>query len=707
MFDISIIKKRPESIIIILIVLCFSSIIDAQTRVIPPETILAEYDNGIFTKADFDEEFNKLPNIFRARYSSREGKIEFLEATVLNKILYLKAQQLGIDRDPEAFTAYRDLLNPYYAGIFRRIEIKDNIDINEDEIYSFYRNNLERFTELGNATIEYLMIDDISQSVDVLDALQSRRDFNEIVSRYSTHQRSIRNDGIISNIMGNGFIPGLGRDEELDSEIFNAPMNEWIGPLETETGIHFFKVLERNSRELKPFEEVREEINNRLLRVKEIDAKTQKVAELKNRYNVNVNYNLLFSLNMFNLTPFSEELKLGVVTADIPEMNVTVGDLYEHFRNITPFIMSNDLTSNLEYYNLHRHLPREEWQELSSPESLERLINNVIDVNLFAYEAREMGYDDLIIGDPERETIRTEQPGTRYDYVVFQNPEVQQLRRHIILQNLFQQKVIDVANPTQEDLREYYEENLDDFSVKESRRLNIFFFDTESEANASRNTVLQAVEEDDEWPIIHLINASKYPQEIRSLQFVERDNNLPIFGQDTTLYNTIWNTKLGVLSEIEQTSNGLYFFLIVLEHNPLYVYPLDRVQRDVSEILVHERRTERWEEYVQEIISDYNVQFYRDRLFITLTADELFSLAEQSQLRGRFTEALDFLDQVIENYQNNDDDYRALFSKAFILARELGRSEEAAQIFRQLIEEYPYGNLHDSAEFMLDSLIEG
>ena len=87
-----------------------------------------------------------------------------------------------------------------------------------------------------------------------------------------------------------------------------------------------------------------------------------------------------------------------------------------------------------------------------------------------------------------------------------------------------------------------------------------------------------------------------------------------------------------------------------------------------------------------------------------LTAEEYFNKAEDAQKRRRFTDAIFYYDEVIKHYQNNIDDYKAMFMKAFLYAEELKDKENAIKIFNEFLEKFPPADLHDSAQFMISEL---
>lgn len=95
---------------------------------------------------------------------------------------------------------------------------------------------------------------------------------------------------------------------------------------------------------------------------------------------------------------------------------------------------------------------------------------------------------------------------------------------------------------------------------------------------------------------------------------------------------------------------------------------------------------------------------YPERVKLELSAEELFNLADNAARQRNFRDSITYYDQIIANYANGADDYRASFMKAFTVAEELKDEARAIQLFGDFLKKYPSGELNESAQFMLDSL---
>ncbi len=681
----------------------------AESHRISPETVLAEFDGGVITKADFDEEFDKLPEMFKANYALRANRANFLQAIVINRVVYKEALEKGLDRDPETFVDFEHKLKPYFAGLYRRSEISERAQYTEDELRSYYQDNLSGFQVRGNTVIKHLQPDDRSVR-NVQRALRRSREFEEIIERYTINDFSKRNRGIIGNISGTGLIPGIGVDQELNKAINKAEISEWTGPITTETGNHFFKVIERIEPRIRAFDEVRDDIAYLKTLRAEQRIKDEHTRKLKKQYNVQIDHEKLDSVNLLALTDHCDVLDETVITGDIPDLEITVGDLFEHFKTVSPYIVNDDLTSNLNHYDLVRYLSRDEWIKLTTPEALKRLVNNIVEVNLYDYEARQDVYKEIETDDPEMLYLVGDPTSSRYDEQVFQHPEVQQLRRHVVLQSYFRSMVTDQVDPSPEQVKEYYQENIDIFTTRENRTVRLFLYETEREAHRSRRQYQNILAMDDEnirqEAVRELILGSLFTIREGIIPYIYKGHDVPIFGDDKVMYDVFWETPIGEVSDIHRNDSDLWFFIDALDYFPAHEYPFTHLENWITNSLTNSLRRERWLEVKDNLLEKYNVVLYPERLFIAIDAEELFALAEEAQMRRRYQDALHYYDQIIEYHPNDEDDYRALFMKAFILAQKMGKSQEAVSLFRKVIDDYPESDLHDSAQHMLDSILE-
>jgi outer membrane protein assembly factor BamD (BamD/ComL family) len=90
-----------------------------------------------------------------------------------------------------------------------------------------------------------------------------------------------------------------------------------------------------------------------------------------------------------------------------------------------------------------------------------------------------------------------------------------------------------------------------------------------------------------------------------------------------------------------------------------------------------------------------------------ISPEELFNLAEESQRGFDNNSAIHIFQQIITDFPETEYAYRALFMQAFIISEEPRNRDRAISLFEQLLEQYPVGDLNESAAFMLQLLKSG
>ncbi len=635
--------------------------IDYQEHDITPNTVFAEFNGGTITKADFDKELDNIPTMYRSRYTTSEGKENLLMSMITNEIFYLKALEMGIDTRPETQAKVQDNLTRFYALEYIRRNITNQVEVEKQEIIEYYQDYSRRFTEPANTTIKYIKVEDNESAINVSEQLDQGVDFIDLINRYSVNEYSKRNQGIIRNIRGSGYIQGVGREAELDNAIKEAPLEQWVGPIKTDIGYHFFKVIERIPEIVKPLEEVREQIVARLRPMREALLREEVKEDLMKKYDLSINENLLNTVNVTNITAEDDDLDQLIVDSNENELQITIRDVHSYFRQLSP----------------------QERSQMNNPAHIIRWLNSIVEHNLFAYEARVNNYEKYLMDDPD----------------------VQQVKRNTILRELFQELVLDYASASDEQIEKYYTENIASYTSDKHRTIQLFMFETNRNARKARRRIVRAIRNNDSDTIDEVIEGSLYTRNSGIITDVY-SAEISQFKDNGRMAEAVWETNVGEVSSIKQNNEGNFFFVKIIEEFPSTVTPITEVKTQIRDLLSSSKRETRWIELQQELKQDFNVVTYPERVAVSFSANELFDLAEDALKRNRHHEALDYYNRIINIFRNNSDDYKALFMKAFLLAEDLNQEEEAVEYFKQLINEYPHADLHESAEFMIKSIQE-
>jgi len=144
-----------------------------------------------------------------------------------------------------------------------------------------------------------------------------------------------------------------------------------------------------------------------------------------------------------------------------------------------------------------------------------------------------------------------------------------------------------------------------------------------------------------------------------------------------------------------------------MEEIPARVRPLQDVESSLRSIIGREKANILFDQKRDELITEYNLVKYLDRIVTMITPEELFNLAEEAQRGFDNQAAVQIFQQIVIDFPETEYAYRALFMQAFIASEDQRQRDRAINLFEQLLEEYPEGDLNESATFMLEMLRTG
>ncbi len=409
------------------------------------------------------------------------------------------------------------------------------------------------------------------------------------------------------------------------------------------------------------FEEAEKMIESRLKPEKENEFIETKKQELFNKFNVEINYDIIVNINI--AAPDSNEVIINekIISSSDPKIERSVEDFIAHI----------DI------------LPKRTQSSLHSEAGLKHYIEELAKADVFYVEALQNGLD--------------------------KNPVIikmiDQIERNMALRTIYNTLVVDAIDTGEERVKEYYNENIDQFSTLAYRKIQTFGFDTKKTATKMRKKVKKLIKKQKDEEINALIKEnSVYTSKDGILDHIYNNGIIPGIGKDKVYCDMVWTTKPGKISTIFQNSKEKFVFLRILEDITATATPFEEVKNKVEKTLMRTLSKEKFESVKQELETKYALNKYPEKMVVKLSAEEYFNKAEAAQKRKRFNDAIFYYDEVIKYHKNDQDDCKAMFMKGFLFAEELKNKEKAIEIFEKFLELYPEGDLTESAQYMLSSL---
>ncbi|HHE38482.1 MAG TPA: tetratricopeptide repeat protein [Candidatus Cloacimonetes bacterium] len=429
----------------------------------------------------------------------------------------------------------------------------------------------------------------------------------------------------------------------------------------TEEEKHEYFIQNQDKFPGKTYEEAISSVEAKLRNDKQKDFLDKKKAEFFEKYNVVIDTTVIESINIKNIDENEAILDEQFVFSSEPRMEKNVALFIDYFKG----------------------LPPQRQETINSPEKLKEHINELVETDVFYFDALEQGFDK------KEDAVDT----------------IEQTKKTVMLRTVYNQLVVDKLDLGDDKIREFYDNNLDKFSSKPYRKIQAFYFDKEDKANDVLKKVEKAVKKENEDSITKLIEENSiHPEKNGILDYIYQNGIVPGIGKDEIYSQKIWETDPDQMSEVFKNSKDEFVFFRILEDHPADPQPFEEIKEKIKMSMTKDLAKTKFEEVTKEFEVKYNLKKYPDRLVIKLTPEEYFTKAENAQKNRRYQDAIFYYDKVMKYYPNNTDDYKAMFMKAFLYAEEMNKQGEAIKLFEEFLEKYPEGDLHESARFMTKEL---
>ena len=413
------------------------------------------------------------------------------------------------------------------------------------------------------------------------------------------------------------------------------------------------------------FDEARTMVEKKYRSIKEKEFLEEYSNKLHQKFAITIHEELLDSLKMNDQSTIDPIAAEKYITSNNPELEQTIADLKDFYDG----------------------LPVNNRRSLLGKESLINSIKEMTKMQLFALEAKENGFSD--------------------NKVILETRQM--IIRQLMLRETYNRLITNQIDVNENTIRDYYEENLEKFSTKPYRKIQVFGFKDEAAAQEAKEKVKNALAEDDSLLLSEVLESSNFEFSNGEISYIYQNGIIPKFGKDQVWNEKVWEDNYGEtdprkLSEIFLSSEDYYVFFRILEDNVPVATPFEEAKGKIENEMRRDKSNELFKEQEELLRNKYQVVLFEDNLVEKLSAEEYFTNAENAQKKRRYKDAIYYYDQICEFYKNGKDDYKAMFMKGFIYAEDLKNKDKAINIFEELIEKYPEADLHESARFMIDDL---
>jgi peptidyl-prolyl cis-trans isomerase C len=242
--------------------------------------ILATVNGKEITDKDVYSFLNQLAPQTAAQFSTPDGINQLANELVNQELLYLEAIEDGLDQEEnfklELERAKVNILKQYAIN-----RLLSDITVSQEEIENFYNDKKEHFKTPEAARASHILVDDEKKAEEILEEIRGGLSFEEAASKYSSCP-SKENGGDLGEFTRGKMVP------EFEEAVFAMEEGDISKPVKTQFGYHLIKLSSKTEPGVRAFEEVKNQINQQLVMVKQQEKYLNKAEELKEKYDVKI-----------------------------------------------------------------------------------------------------------------------------------------------------------------------------------------------------------------------------------------------------------------------------------------------------------------------------------------------------------------------------------------------------------------------------------
>ena len=215
------------------------------------------------------------------RYNTPDGRKMVLEQLINKKLFLADAAKNLYEYDPQFKAEFQKLKEDMLAN-FAIAKAVDGVRVTDEEAKKFFEENEKDLNSGESVSASHILVDSEEKANEIKAEIESGAvSFEDAARKYSSCPSS-EQGGALGEFTRGQMVP------EFDEACFSMKVGELRGPVKTQFGYHLIKLNDKKEAAPLKYEEIADQIKQKLLTDKQQAAYRSKVNQLKILYTVDI-----------------------------------------------------------------------------------------------------------------------------------------------------------------------------------------------------------------------------------------------------------------------------------------------------------------------------------------------------------------------------------------------------------------------------------
>ena len=252
------------------------------------DAVIAKINNEKITLSEFNERLKDYPALAHAGGNiDLQTKKGFLDNLVVRELLYQDAVKNGMDKDKETASVIEEMKKRVVVERFFKKEIDEKAKVSEDDLKKYYNEHPEEAKNPVDVRAAHILVKTKEEADMIKGKIKSGAKFEDMAKTYSIDPGSKVKGGDLGFFSKGMMVP------EFEETAFKLKKGEVSDIIQTRFGFHIIKLLDKKEGKTQSFEEVKINLENKLIAKKRKDMFDSLVAGLKSKAKITINEDLL------------------------------------------------------------------------------------------------------------------------------------------------------------------------------------------------------------------------------------------------------------------------------------------------------------------------------------------------------------------------------------------------------------------------------
>lgn len=221
---------------------------------------------------------------------TEENLKDFITGLINRNYILNEAEKENLNKTPSFHKKVEFNFDTYLLTTIEN-KLKKEIKISEDSVKNYYKNNINLFAEEPEICLSSILLNDKTLADSIKNLLNNGGNFENLAKEFSIQKQTALSGGTI------GFFKKKDL-ENIADEVFLLKPGEWRGPFVEDGKYAFLKCIDYKEAQVKPFEKVKDEIENNLIALEWYKFRDQYTSSLREKIRCEFFPKKLNSLNL-------------------------------------------------------------------------------------------------------------------------------------------------------------------------------------------------------------------------------------------------------------------------------------------------------------------------------------------------------------------------------------------------------------------------